>query len=347
MTSFAASLPPTDYNRPVMAQTNLIAVQARMERSDYRDEAAFRGKIRFLMEVAAREADFSLPTLVAFPELIGMFLSFVPKYWDDLVGEASLEAGATRIVMQNFASLPEEDRTPERAARRLLFIDTALEAERVYTETFAAAAREYGCYVAAGSIAVPPIEHEASKGGRHVRDESVVWNTAYLFSPNGTCLQRISKVNLVSGLESRLFDEAPASEAIPAQTAIGKLGTLVCFDGFHETLVERYDSLGVEVLIKPSYNQYPWEGPSTYAEGCREGEQWMKHGCPAIIQGRENIRYGVNPMLVGAVFEDMAAEGLSSISRNTGRPGASWEEGVLAMASDPAGEEIVAAVVEI
>ncbi|HUF54217.1 MAG TPA: carbon-nitrogen hydrolase family protein [Dehalococcoidia bacterium] len=330
-----------------MTQTNLVAVQACMERADYRDEQAFRAKIESLMQMAARQADFSLPTLVAFPELIGMFLSFVPQHWDALEGEASLEAAATKLVMQNFASLAEEDRTPEQAARRLLFIETALEAERIYAGTFSAVAREFGCYVAAGSIALPPIEEEPSKGGRHIRDESTIWNTAYLFSPNGTCLQRVPKVNLVSGLESRLFDQAPVSETIPAQTAIGNLGTLICFDGFHENLVERYDSLGVEVLIKPSYNQYPWHGPSTYAPGCGEGEQWLKHGCPSIIQGRENIRYGVNAMLVGAVFEDMAAEGLSSISQNTGRPGASWQEGVLAIASDPAAEEVVAAVVEL
>jgi predicted amidohydrolase len=330
-----------------MPSANLVAVQARMERSDYRDEAAFCGKIASLMEMASREADFSLPTLVSFPELIGMFLSILPRYWDDLASEDSLEAGATRVVMQNFASLPEEERTPDRAARRLLFLDTALEAERIYGETFAAMARQYGCYVAAGSIALPPMEGEPSKGGRHIRDQSQVWNTAYLFAPSGVCLQRVPKVNLVPGLESRLFDAAPLSEVQPAQTAMGKIGTLVCFDGFHETLVERYDALGASVLLKPSYNQHSWVGPSTYDPAHGEGENWLRAGCPSIIQGRENIRYGVNAMMVGAVFDDMYAEGLSSISRNTGDAGATWEDAVIAMASAPDAEEVLAATVEI
>jgi hypothetical protein len=52
-------------------------------------------------------------------------------------------------------------------------------------------------------------------------------------------------------------------------------------------------------------------------------------------------------MLVGAVFEDMLAEGLSSVSVNTGRLGACWEEGILAIASRPDAEEIVAATVDI
>jgi predicted amidohydrolase len=330
-----------------MAKTNLVAVQARMERTDYKDEGAFQAKIGSLMQMVAREADFSLPTLVSFPELIGMFLSFLPTYWDDFKDETSLEEGATRVVMQYFASLPEELRTPEAAAKRLLFVDTAAEAERVYSETFAAMAREFGCYIGAGSIALPPLEDEPSKGGRHVRDATQVWNTSYLFSPKGLCLQRVPKVYLVPGLEERLFDPAPRSEVIPADTSLARLGTLVCFDGFHETLVERYDSLGVDVLLKPSYNQHAWEGPSTYDPEHKEGENWLRAGCPAIIQGRENIRYGVNAMMVGAVFEDMYAEGLSSVSRNTGRAGASWEDGVLAIASRPDAEEIVAAVVDL
>ena len=52
-------------------------------------------------------------------------------------------------------------------------------------------------------------------------------------------------------------------------------------------------------------------------------------------------------MLVGAVFEDMLAEGLSSIAVNTGRPGASWEDGVIAIASKPDAEEIVTATVDL
>jgi len=328
-------------------QINLVAIQARMERADYRDYAAFHAKIDSLMRKTAEAVDFSLPTLVGFPELIGMFLSFLPRYWAELADEDRLEDAATKLVMQNFASLPEEHRTPEKAARRLLFTDSAVETEEAYTETFAEMAREYACYVSAGSIALPPMESEASKGGRHVADDSKLYNTAYMFSPRGVCLSRVPKVYLTKGLEERLFDPAPRDELVPVETQVGRLGTLVCFDGFHETLIERYDALGVEVLLKPSYNQYAWDGPSSYDPNAIEGQNWLKYGCPAIIQGRENIRYGLNAMMVGGVFADMYAEGLSSVSRNTGRPEATWEDAVLAIAAKPDAEEIVAATVEL
>jgi len=227
-----------------------------------------------------------------------------------------------------------------------VFLQHAIETEKTYVETFASLAREHGVYLGAGSIALPPMESEPSKGGRHIADETKVYNTAYLFSPRGVCINRVPKVNMVPGFEQRVFDPGPRSEVIPADTALGRVGTLVCFDGFHETLVERYDSLGVDILLKPSYNMHPWNTPWPFDDSKLEGESWLTSGCPSIIQGRENIRYGVNAMMVGAVFEDTAAEGLSSVAVNTGVPGAPWKDGVLAMAAKPDAEEILAAVVD-
>lgn len=329
-------------------QINLVAVQARMERSDYRDVPAFHAKVASLMADVSRAVDLSLPTLVSFPELIGMYLSFVPRYWEILCGEPAMESGVRLIIGKYAETLPEEHRARGSAiVRRLLFIDTAVDAEAAYIDTFSSLAREYGCYIGAGSIALPPMDVEPSKGGRHVVDDSKVYNTAYLFSPQGVCLARTPKAQMTKGFEASVFDPAPPSELIAVDTALGRLGTLVCFDGFHETLVERYDAQGVEILLKPSYNQHPWDGPSTYQPSCGEGENWLRYGCPAIIQGRENIRYGVNAMLVGGVFDDMYAEGLSSISANTGNPAATWQDGVLAIAKRPDDEEIVSATVEI
>jgi len=329
-------------------KVNLVAVQAKTELKDYASPEAFHAKMASLMERTMRQVDRDLPTLVSYPELVGMYLAFVPHFWDDLRDETNLEAAGTKLVMKNMGRLSEEDRrTPEDAARRLMFIEHAVETERAYVETFSSLAREYGVYLAAGSIALPPMEDEPSKGGRHIIDESKVYNTSYLFSPRGVCLRRVPKVNMTEPFENRLFDGGPRSELVPVDTPLGRVGTLVCWDGFHQTLVEHYDALGVDILLKPSYNQHPWDGPCSYGAPCKEGENWLRTGCPSIIQGRENIRYGVNAMMVGAVFEDMLAEGLSSVSRNTGRVGASWEEGVVAMAEKPDSEEIVAATVEV
>jgi len=269
-------------------------------------------------------------------------------YWDDLKDETKLEDAAMKLVMKNMAAVPEAHRTsPEAAARWLMFVQHAVETEQAYVGTFSSLAREYGAYVAAGSIALPPLEEEPGKGGRHVMDETKVYNMSYLFSPRGVCLNRVPKVNMTEPFETRVFDSGPRSELVPVDTAVGRVGTLVCWDGFHHTLVEHYDSLAVDILLQPSYNQKLWDGPCSYDAPGTEGENRLRTTCVSMIQGRENIQYGIEAFMVGAVFEDMLAEGLSYIAHNTGRAGASWEEGVIAMAEKPDAEEIVAAVVEV
>jgi predicted amidohydrolase len=152
-------------------------------------------------------------------------------------------------------------------------------------------------------------------------------------------------VNLVPPRETSIgFSGGSKSELCPIDTPLGRVGILVCYDGFHHSLVEHYDALGTEILIKPSYNMHRWDIPWWADTRMTEGEAWLRYGLPSIIQGRENIRYGVNPMMVGRIF-DLEAEGRSSIVVNTGRPGASLEDSLLAVAADPAGEEIIAATV--
>src|SRR3989304_3228388 len=132
-------------------KVNLVAVQEKTELNDYRSADAFHAKMASLMERAMREVDRDLPPLVSYPELVGMFLSFVPYYWDDLKDETNLEAAGMKLVMKNIGRLSEEDRnTPETAARRLMFIEHAVETERAYMDTFSSLARGDGAYAAAG-----------------------------------------------------------------------------------------------------------------------------------------------------------------------------------------------------
>ncbi|MCH7892231.1 MAG: hypothetical protein IH921_12080 [Gemmatimonadetes bacterium] len=152
---------------------------------------------------------------------------------------------------------------------------------------------------------------------------------------------------LTEPFEVRVFDSGPKSELVPVDTPLGRVGTLVCWDGFHQTLVEHYDALSVDILLQPSYNQKLWNGPCSYDAPGTEGENRLRTTCVSMIQGRENIQYGIEAFMVGAVFEDMLAEGLSYVAQNTGRVGASWEEGVIAMAEKPDAEEIVVATVEV
>lgn len=324
---------------------NLVAVQAKPVLEDYRSARSFHAKMSDLTQRAVAQVDTGLPTLVAFPEGIGLFLSFAPFYYEQVKDCQTLAQVIMRVVPRNLLSFLGTALRYRSFGLKTAFVHTALKAEKIYCDTFSALAREHGVYLLGGSLYTPPIEYEASRG-RHIT-AARVQNTAYLFSPKGLCLRRVPKLNFPPPLETRIgFRRGARSDLVPVDTALGRIGILVCFDGFFETLIEHYDGLGAQIVLKPSYNMHPWRAPWAHDRRLEEGEAWFRYGLPSIIQGRENILYGVNPMQVGKIL-DLEAEGLSNISWNTGDPSTPGEKALLAVADRPDEEAIVAATVDM
>jgi predicted amidohydrolase len=326
-------------------KVNLVAVQAKPVLEDYRSADAFHAKMSDLTQRAVSQVDTGLPTLVAFPEAIGLFLSFVPFYYEQVKDCRTLTEVIMRVMPRNLLPFLGTALRYRSFGLKTAFVHTALEAEKIYSDTFSALAREHGVYLLAGSIYTPPIEYEVSRG-RHIT-AGRVQNTAYLFSPKGLCLRRTPKLNFSPPLETRIgFRRGARSDLVPVDTALGRIGVLVCYDGFFETLIEHCDGLGTQIIVKPSYLTGHWDTPWPFDGRLTEGEAWLRYGLPAMIQGRENILYGVNPMLVGKIL-GLEAEGLSSISWNTGDPSTPGEKALLAVAARADEETIVAATVEM
>jgi predicted amidohydrolase len=324
---------------------NLVAVQAKPVLEDYRSARAFHAKMSDLAQRAVSQVDTGLPTLVAFPEAIGLFLSFVPFYYEQVKDCRTVAQVITRVVPRNVLPFLGTALRYRSFGLKTAFVHTALKAEKIYSDTFSVLAREHGVYLLGGSTYTPPIEYEASRG-RHIAAAGVQ-NTAYLFTPKGLCLRRVPKLNFPQTLETRIgLRRGARSDLVPVDTALGRIGILICYDGFFETLIEHYDGLGAQIIVQPSYDTDPWDAPWPFDARLKEGEAWLRYGLPTIIQGRESILYGVNPMLVGKIF-DLEGQGLSSISWNAGDPSTLGEKALLAVAARPDEEAIVAATVEM
>jgi len=324
---------------------NLVAVQVRASLEDYASGDAFRRRMAGLMERAASTVDFSLPTIVVFPETVGLWLSFVPEVYHQIRDCTTIRQALVRGIPRNLGRFLGACWRYRTVGVPTIFLETALQAEAIYHETFSELARRYGCYLQAGTIYIPPIEDEPVKG-RHTVGRKV-YNIAYLFGPNGLCLQRVPKRNLSPPLEHKFgFHRGPRTELHPIDTPLGRLGILICYDGFHELLVEHYDSLGVQIVLNPSHSDRNWEQPAGFNNVITVGEAWERHGVAPLIQGRLNIRYAVVAMMAGRVL-DLEGQGCSHIARNTGEVGARAERFLLAKASSHTGEEIVSATVEL
>ena len=323
---------------------NLVAIQAKPVMSDYANAEAFYQKMADLMTRAAKVADFSLPTLVVFPEGIGLPLAFVPQTYAQIGDAKTIAQVLMRAIPRNLPRFTRALLKFRTSVVRTVFLETALEAEDIYATTFSTLAREHGVYVCGGCIYLPHIEEEAVKG-RHVVSRAV-YNQSYLFNPNGVCLRRTPKINLAPPTEPRFgFSSGNRADIMPIDTKIGRLGTLVCYDAFHRSLIERLDAMGVEIVLNPSHNERRWDVPAGFNQSITVGEAWLQHGLPTMIQGREHLKYGVTAMLVGPVF-DVRSHGQSRICENLSLTSGEARRSLLAEAVVDE-EDIICAVVDI
>ena len=313
-------------------QVELVAVQARIEPEAYASAGAFAERTLALARRAVAGLPPERPRVVAFPEAYALPLTF----WLEApaaVTEApsALAAGLRwlgRLLRERPATLL---RRPSPAA---LYALRAAEVWRAYHAAFARAARAANAYLVGGSFFAPLLDEEPVRGIYAPAPAAQNWLA--VFAPNGRVLARVPKIRLMPE-ERRAFLKGGAFGPHVVTTRLGRLGTLICLDAFHEALVERVDAAGAWLLVQPSANAAAWSGPWSGDGAQVEGEVWLREGLARKLEGRENLRYGLNPMLNGR-FYDLTFEGRSSVAA----PGR-----YLALAEEPVGDAIVRATVEL
>ena len=325
-------------------KVHLIAVQAAMQLSDYESAQSFEAKILELTRRAVAGLD-DAPKLVAFPETIGFPLLALGEY--EAVSRMSRMSDVMRYLLGRYW------REVLRAAWRwrvvglgALHLQRALPAYLAYKGAFSKAARTYGVTIVAGSHFLPHIEEEATRGV-HIAGKRV-HNVAYSFSPTGSVINRSSKRYLTPGAESRAGLSRSGEPIGSFETPVGRVGVAICLDGFYSSVVEHLDGLGAQVVVQPSANHAPWDRRWPADPSLFEGEAWLRKGLRSQLQERLHLRYGVNPMMVGDVW-DLSPRGRSSLLANTRFTAVETEgyEGVLALARTPDQEEVVRAEVMI
>jgi len=308
-------------------QVYLAAVQAPLDPARYREPKAFRQAVDQAVAEALAPAPEDAGRIVAFPELFGFPLLF----WLDAPPEVLKAKTAAQAALRWLTLLG-----PQAIALGPLgfYRYRALAAWPLYREAFVEAARRHRAYLFAGTWLAPRLDEEPSRGvyplGLGVR------NWGFWVSPKGTVLARVEKLRLMPAEKKALALPGAWGGQTP-RTALGTLATLICLDAFHEALVERADAAGAWLLVQPSANPAPWEAPWPPDPRRAEGEAWLAEGLPRKLEGREHLRYGLNPMLVGDLYETHF-EGRSNVAA----PGT-----VLALAEEPTAPGAVGALVEL
>jgi predicted amidohydrolase len=292
--------------------------------------------------------------LAAWPEYVATFL--VLAGLADEVAHCTTTAQALKRVVSRrplrLASVMARYRQRRLAPAVLTML--APGAHELYVRTFSGIARRLGMWVVAGSGLFPrPAGPEDATP--FVARSAQVYNTSYTFAPDGSLAGVTRKVNLVPTQEDVLgLSGAAPQELAVVETELGRLGTLVCYDGFHQPHTraeERFvrcapllDALGAEIVAQPSANAWAWDAPWAFnepGESQLRSEQWFAEGMARELGELRSVRYVVNPQLVGELL-DNRFEAPSLILERRGSRVA-----VLARSEDPRSEDVLHVRVDV
>lgn len=341
---------PTHEGLPM--RVHLVAVQAAMTLADYLSAESFAARIDALCARAAQGLD-GAAKLFAFPEAIGfpLLLALGAGGRPPKAAHETAYAAARALLLRERRGVLAAALRHRTGPLGALYLTRAKEAYLAYRAAFSAAARRYQATIVAGSIFLPQLEEEASRG-LYVTSPQV-FNTAFTFSPSGRLLDRTTKSYLTPAeLRARLRGGSPAG-VHTFETPLGRVGVAICLDAFYGSVMDRLDGLGARVVVQPSANHAPWQRAWPADPRHSEESAWFSYGLRAGLQDRLHLQYGVNPMLVGAVY-DLEPRGRSSIVANTRFHDTALHDaalegypGLLAVAESDDEEEVVCATVEL
>jgi predicted amidohydrolase len=87
------------------------------------------------------------------------------------------------------------------------------------------------------------------------RDAHLIYNTAVLLGPDGALIGKYRKVSLPPGEAAKGI--APGKEYPVFDTAIGKVGMMVCYDGFFPEVARELTKNGAEIIAWPVWGCNP------------------------------------------------------------------------------------------
>jgi predicted amidohydrolase len=282
------------------AKVRIIAVQMKVSMDMYRDAATFRQAMDSVVSKAAGRRARNCPTLVALPEDVGLGLVFL-GHWDTVRNAKDIrDAGALLGARLGQAVAANAARHRVSPTRALLITANDLYLRDAYYRTFSELAARHKVYLAAGSA---PLSRPGSPD---------VTNRAVLFGPDGKILGEWDKVHLIDLEGPAGLDLAPGKveDLAVVNTPFGRVGTSVCWDGFHDDVLDHLVARGAHFILQPSFNPGAWT---------KEQEADWSTGLWQRLQTRPGV-VGINPMAVGNLF-DVVCEGRTNIVGAEAPPG--------------------------
>lgn len=316
----------------------VFGVGTKISMDAYASETNFKDSMDCSMQALSPYLSKTVPNIVVFPEHVGLPLAFsgsrgaaartapsVTVAMGDLLGAYVTSIGYYSSKYPGLSSEPA----------RYIFLALTDTMWKPFYDTYSSLARKYHAYIIACtdvsdaitvSTAAADIREFGSPGETSVYlpGNSNVYNTAFLFAPDGSLAGSIRKVNLVPEEYSLLNLTAGtlgAVRALPIPGTAVQLGIAISLDAFTPSYLAWLTGLGANVVIQPDANDGLWANdpsnpPSPNPPGWWQPDDWLASTLGSIQPAYTTLVYDVNPMMTGNLF-DVVFDGQSSITART------------------------------
>lgn len=287
-------------------------------------EENYYKKMKGMIDVVRSNISNQYTNLFVFPEDAGLVLGFL--------GSRGEKGRSEEVALNAFFDLFEtysqqydyyHKKFPELSPQRYLLLALSDTLWRPFYNTFSRLAVEYESYILSCTNVAETVLSTAPQDVAQLGDSDFpertdvyvasgpdVWNTCFLFSPDGVIVHRTKKVNLVPE-EKELLDLTKGE--LKDVTVYNIPGTQInlcvgiSLDAFIPSYVQHLDSQGCNVFLQPDANPGMWASFYPYWQP----DDWL--GSVMGTMQYTNIEYNVNPMMTGNFF-DMVFDGQSAIT---------------------------------
>ena len=300
---------------------NIVGIQPYMLETDYLTQQQFQDKLESYFKTANDQGFFRENTMVLLPEYLGTWLVIADEK-KSVANAGNLTWAMAQLVLNHPLRFSTYYGKSEKESDRIaaaLFRMKSQKMANIYQHVFNYLSKKYKVYIAAGSILLPG--PEVKNGVLEVDIEAPIYNTSFIFAPNGDIFpQSIRKAFPIES--EHPFVTASPTSAIPTfDLPFGKIGVLVCADSWYP---ESYQAIhGVEVVLVNSYcaidgaMDVSWAGyngaPAPIDVDLNdigvlnERQAWEKYALPGRI-GISEAEIGANVFLRGKLW-DLGTDG--------------------------------------
>lgn len=202
---------------------------------------------------------------------------FTEVQWRDPVLEQADAPAERKVRLATIHLQPREGRTPQEKREQFASLIEEAAADEVDLIVLPESLTYYasgGTYAdAAEPIPGPSTEYFGSLAKEHdiyivagllERDQHLLYNTAALVGPSGELVGKYRKVTLPRGeIEGGIM---PGTEYPVFETPIGKIGMMICYDGFFPEVARELTNRGAEIIAWPVWGCNPALGAARACE---------------------------------------------------------------------------------